>query len=108
MRVQRRRAKGWLMPKNTIYVGHPTKWGNPFIVGVDGTREYCVFLYRSLACGFVVITSRATKTQMDAARLAMQQAKRELQGKDLACWCPLHAPCHADVLLEIANGRAGK
>jgi hypothetical protein len=92
------------MPQGTIYVGRPTIWVNPFIVGVDGTREYCVFLYRSLACGFMAITTGATHTQMRAARLAMQQAKRELEGKDLACWCPLNAPCHADVLLEIANG----
>jgi hypothetical protein len=91
-RIQRKRAKGWKMPPNTIYVGRPTKWGNPWQVGdvIDGqvvTPEVAVEWYR-----MVVLTPENSK------RAA------ELRGKDLACWCPLDQPCHADVLLEIANG----
>lgn len=72
-RIQRKRRKGWKMPANSVYVGRPTKWGNPFVVGKDWRQSYF--------------------TCMDAA----------LRGKNLACWCPLDQPCHADVLLEIAN-----
>lgn len=32
-RIQRKRTKGWKMPENTVYVGRPTKWGNPWRVG---------------------------------------------------------------------------
>lgn len=74
-------------PENAIYVGRPSKWGNPFEVGVYGSRAACVCEYRKY------ITVKYTKAQIVA----------ELRGKHLVCWCaPL--PCHADVLLEIANG----
>ena len=86
-RIQRKRTKGWRMPEGAVYVGRPTKWGNPFIVGMRGTpdRSTAVRQFAS-ECGSII----------DAARL-------ELRGKDLACFCPLYQPCHADVLLEIAN-----
>ena len=86
-RVQRRRAKGWRMPANTIYVGRPTKWGNNFVVGKNGTALAAVHHYR--------------KHMAAAAVKAL--AQRELRGKNLACFCRLDQPCHADVLLEIAN-----
>lgn len=71
-----------------VYVGRPTKWGNPFKIGVDGDREQVVAKYR-----------RWLKQQPELVRAA----RRELAGKDLVCWCAPEA-CHADVLLEIANG----
>lgn len=89
MRVQRRRSKGWRMPPNTVYVGRPTKWGNPFRVDGATSRAQAVALYR------------------DYLRRADQEAVRRgvltLRGKHLACWCPLDQPCHADALLELAN-----
>lgn len=66
-RIQRKRTKGWRMPPDAVYVGRPTKWGNPFDIAI------------------------------------MIESINELRGKDLACWCPLDRPCHADVLLELAN-----
>ncbi len=90
-RVQRRRTRGWKMPPNTIYVGRPSMWGNPFIVGVnvqdvqDALEGYREFL-------------RASQKYP-----AFFKALKELRGKNLACWCPLDQPCHADVLLELAN-----
>ena len=69
-----------------VYVGRPSKWGNPFVVGRDGTREEVIQKYRMYGKlkGFDV------------------EAKRELKGKVLGCWCsPL--PCHGDVLAEWAN-----
>lgn len=102
IRVQRKRTKGWKMPPNTIYVGRPTKWGNPFVVGKAGgaysalvkDRRHAWQLYRSVAFD---------KPELVAA------AQSELRGKNLACFCPLPTElyaddcCHAAVLLEIAN-----
>jgi hypothetical protein len=90
-RIQRKRTKGWKMPENTVYVGRPTKWGNPYLVNEGGfTRQAATELFRKFIdrCGGY--------TGLDPIR-------EELRGKDLACWCPLDQPCHADVLLEIAN-----
>ena len=92
------------MPANTVYVGRPSKWGNPFKVGETifytddmevgtSTAEEAVALYRH------------TLTLAEETEAAVV-----LRGKNLACWCPLvdkdgnAVPCHADVLLEIANG----
>ena|ERR1035437_7044 len=84
-RIQRRRTKGWRMPEGAVYVGRPTKWGNPFTVDEYGREEaISIFKYN------------LTDEQKQNARL-------ELRGKDLACFCPLDQPCHADVLLELAN-----
>lgn len=70
-------------PVDAVYVGRPTKWGNPFVIGPDGSREDVIDKYRA----WVV------RQRLDFS---------ELRGKDLVCWCaPL--PCHADVLLELAN-----
>ena len=91
-RIQRKRTKGWKMPEEAVYVGRPTKWGNPFKVGREGDAEMCVALYRRM------VTEENIWTMPNK-----QGIKDELRGKDLACWCALDKPCHADVLLEIAN-----
>ena len=71
-------------------VARPSRWGNPFVVGRDGDRVACVALYRrALERGELSFTP--------------DDVRRQLAGRDLACWCPLDEPCHADVLLEIAN-----
>ncbi len=97
-RIQRRRVKGWKMPPNTVYVGRPTRWGNPHKVGrhkdyhdLKLTRQDAVDLYREW------LMQAGNGTLKDEAVI-------ELHGKNLACFCPLDQPCHADVLLEIANG----
>ncbi len=75
------------IPDGAVYVGRPTKWGNPSRVGIDGTRKECVEDYRS---------------HVASSRQFQADIRRELVGRDLVCWCsPL--PCHADILLEIAN-----
>ena len=85
-RIQRKRIKGWRMPENTIYVGRPSRYGNPWVVGKQGieTAQEAVDLYRY--------------------HLKDRNLFPELRGKNLACWCALDKPCHADVLLEIVNG----
>jgi hypothetical protein len=89
-RVQRRRQRGWRTPPNTVYVGRPTKWGNPFSIGERFTREQAVAAYRPYIQA--MIEAKPEKYDLN-----------ELNGKKLACWCPLDQPCHADVLLELAN-----
>ena len=88
IRVQRRRAKGWKMPPNTIYVGRPGPWGNRHALVVGLTAREAVDRYRE------DVTLRAG---------TVARIQNSLRGKNLACWCPLHQACHADVLLEIAN-----
>lgn len=104
-RIQRKRSKGWRMPPGTVYVGRPTKWGNPFrltdygVAGAGGTPVKPPAHARALAAR----DFRAwLETTPDGAAVA-ERARRELRSKDLACFCPLSEPCHADVLLEIAN-----
>lgn len=103
-RIQRSRSKNWRMPVNAFYVGRPTKWGNPFIIGQDGNREECVKLHALLASGLLCISKSAEHIESQKrAHRAMGKAKVELKGKDLVCWCPPNKPCHADLLLKIAN-----
>jgi hypothetical protein len=79
------------MPPNTVYVGRPTKWGNPFEPSRFMTREECVEAFRDvIMCPVCVEENR-------------EMAIKELGGKDLCCWCPLDKPCHADILLDLAN-----
>jgi hypothetical protein len=94
IRIQLKRKKGWRKPDNTVVVSRPSKWGNPYRVdcvynGVKITdAQMAVEYYRSLIDkGFMRIKIR-----------------NELAGKNLACWCKVGDWCHADVLLEIANG----
>jgi hypothetical protein len=94
IRIQRSRARGFRMPEGAVYVGRPTKFGNPYKVldpGEPGHRE-AVEQYRRWLNGSL------PGQEIKAA------AEIELKGKDLACFCPLQYCCHADVLLEIANG----
>ncbi|HEY5037095.1 MAG TPA: DUF4326 domain-containing protein [Chthoniobacterales bacterium] len=92
-RIVRQRAKNWRMPENTIYVGRPSVWGNPYLVGskmLGGkalTAAKAVALYRQ---------------HVDEV-FDRQTIRARLGGKNLACWCALHQPCHADVLLDLAN-----
>lgn len=101
-RIQLSRRKGWRMPANAVKVDRATKWGNPFIVGEHGTTHECVRLYQLLAGGLLCMTTGNIEAQQKA-RAAMEQAQAELRGKDLACWCRLDKPCHADILLWLAN-----
>ncbi len=109
VRIQRKRTSAWRMPPNTVYVGRPTIYGNPF--RCPGNPEEAVQLFkvwwnhRGMMWG-----NPFFEDQMGMLMGAMFQTEpHPLRGKNLACWCPLwyndgsRAPCHADVLLEIAN-----
>ena len=74
-----------------VFIGRPGPFGNPFVIGRNGTREEVIEKYRA----YVMRSTPAAET-------LQYKIYRELKGKDLACFCaPL--PCHGDVLLEIAN-----
>lgn len=98
-RIQRKRTKGWRMPANTVYVGRPTKWGNQYRAGEFSRNRYPVSVEQAVAFYRQYIEEVMTKNP----------ARKELKGKNLACWCPIRdkygkiVPCHADILLEIAN-----
>lgn len=95
-RIQRKRAKGWKMPEGAVYVGRPTKWGNPFPLAPTWLepRHMAVDRYRFWLTGVIRAPYGLPPQPQEIA---------QLRGKDLACWCPLDQPCHADILLELAN-----
>lgn len=100
IRIQRSRQQKQTSPNGLpiVYVGRPTKWGNPFKVGEKGipTREVAVAMYKE----WIGEGGKNIKQQ----RPTMEEIKKELAGKNLSCWCPLDGPCHANILLRIANG----
>lgn len=99
VRVQRKRVKGWKMPPNTVYVGRPSKWGNPWSASHHDHEHHP-------AVPFVPPSDEANSREEAVAKFRAyvpQLDLTELRGKNLACWCHLNWPCHADVLLEIAN-----
>lgn len=91
------------MPPNTVKVDRTTKWGNPFITGEHGTRAHCVGLFRALLGGFICLSNGPSIADQEQALAAIKAGLPTLHGKNLACWCPQGAPCHADVLIELAN-----
>jgi len=90
-RIQRKRVKGWKAPEGAVYVGRPTRWGNPYpaVTSVPNSYAVAVELYRGW---------------LDARPEFVETIRRELAGRDLMCWCPLGQPCHGDLLLVVANG----
>lgn len=91
-RIQRRRSKGWKLPAGAVCVTRPGKWGNPYLPGRHGA-EWAVTMYEH-----AILNEYKAMVAVTA-----EDVRRELAGKDLACWCPLDRPCHADILLRIAN-----
>lgn len=120
VRIQRSRSKGFKTPANTVYVGRPTKYGNPFKLTPDGwimcfsvhrtrlnpwifwsvsggfTTEDVVYLYEKWVTGKLTGNGfhNYLPTPPDYA---------VLRGRNLSCFCSLQSPCHADVLLKLAN-----
>lgn len=105
-RIQRKRTKGWRMPEGAVYVGRGTEWGNPWRVGwtVMTTAQLGPGVER--AQELVITADLAVALYRAAFTPDTPEARATLAGRDLACWCPLDQPCHADVLLEFANGGA--
>jgi Domain of unknown function (DUF4326) len=97
-RVQLRRRRGWRKPPNTVVVTRASRmWGNRFVIG------------RASIYGTVSNAATAVKffrrwlTTTAAGKAVLMEARRQLRGRNLACFCGLDQACHADVLLELAN-----
>lgn len=108
-RVRLSRSKGWRMPPNTIKVDRTTKWGNPFVVGEHGTREECFQRFAYLLNGLICLGFGKDKDgvwhgdKQQAYHKHVTKNRHLLIGKNLACWCPANAKCHADILLDVAH-----
>ena len=110
-RIQLRRTRGWRKPDGAVVVARPSRWGNPFTIAgalesqfaetTEHARTLCVEAFAScIAHGrWSPWWAENAATRFDWMDCHLD----ELQGRDLACWCPLDQPCHADVLLELAN-----
>jgi hypothetical protein len=129
-RIQRKRTKGWKMPENTVYVGRPTMWGNPFklrgdMIYVDASHRRKIFdpwvcygnqnekfdgggfkaedvvkLFRDL---LMDLNSHEVEDAIYKRFKLMRDRIRDLEGKNLACFCKEGESCHADVFLELLN-----
>ena len=112
-RIQRQRTKGWRMPEGAVYVGRPSRWGNPWrVVPVlrtawDHGTPYAVVDEAGNSMGTFRNADRARYWAQLGFRQDFMEDVTPLRGFDLACWCPIGRPCHADVLLELANLGAG-
>jgi hypothetical protein len=98
-RIQLKRSKGWTMPPGAVKVDRTTRWGNPFTVADCGTAAVAVANHGRWMRG-----EDPWRRAAGAARRGGDQDRA--RGRDLACWCPAAGPCHADLLLRIANGAA--
>lgn len=111
-RIQMSRQRPWRAEHpDAVIVDRRTKWGNPLrwdskwqIDAATGVRSPLTDRERR-----GIVTSGFRQMVSDPDSLAINgypspaEVRRELRGRDLACWCPLDQPCHADVLLELAN-----
>lgn len=105
-RIQRKRTKGWRMPPGAVYVGRISQtnrgaWGNPYRVGMfrDYDQADAVADFKKWLAGDIGARVWA------GAPPTRKEIRAALAGKDLACWCKPGTPCHADVLLRIANSK---
>ena len=106
-RIQLFCKSGWRMPESAAKVDRSTIWGNPFTIdaaeeagyhGADAElRGLCADSFRRWLDG------RFQPDLRPKSRAYILSNVHQLRGKNLACWCPLDQPCHADVLLQLAN-----
>lgn len=125
-RIKRCRTKGWRAPAGAIYVGRGSKWGNPCTQvrypALDGSEweqegrlgktsgEQHAFVHPDKTVTWHLVKDATREQAVAMYRVWLERrsdlaeaARTELAGRDLMCWCPPNEPCHADVLLEIAN-----
>src|SRR5205085_4581998 len=90
-RVQLKRSAGWKMPANTVKVDRTTRWGNPFTIAECGSVAIAVAQHGRWMRGEIAAPGGVEPPSNETLRAA-------LAGKNLACWCALNGPCHADLL----------
>ncbi len=98
-RIQRKRLKGLRLPANAVSVTRPGRWGNPFKVGDRYQHSH-----GSISDALTLETCLQVFETYARDRMEEEPGWLEpLRGKDLACYCPEGAACHADILLRLAN-----
>lgn len=117
-RIQRRRTKGWRAPENTAYVGRGSRWGNPWVVvqtprgwaanwipGGPGPKPSAQNQWRDAPTQHAAhaIAVELYRDFAENTPTFTAEARTHLAGRNLMCWCPPELPCHAEVLLRIAN-----
>jgi len=104
-RIHLKRTKGWRKPGNTVIVSRPSKYGNPFnwkdsdLTIIATAKLYAKTAFRQWLKG----TNPSPRPDLEDRRQWILNNIADLRGKNLACWCKPGEPCHADVLLELAN-----
>ncbi|MDQ7877352.1 DUF4326 domain-containing protein [Microbacterium sp. QXD-8] len=105
---------------DAVIVSRPSRYGNPFSLTAEeceeGENGNCYVVRREgrrVSVGHLATVEEARAaaareyrehlTSVGDLGYTVDDVRRELGGRDLACWCPLDQPCHADVLLELAN-----
>lgn len=98
IRIQRKRSKGWRMPPNTISVTRPGKFGNPLSTASEFAAALDVFTaYPNVERLHSLTDDQNRRMRWIASHLG------DLRGHDLACWCSVEKPCHAQVLLDFLH-----
>lgn len=116
-RIQLKRTKGWRKPERTVMVARPSPWGNPYTVegaienGYASTEEQARLVAAEWFGRWLLRLELGQQDHYTVHRGGklydrnwMWDHRGVLYGRDLACWCPLAQPCHADALLAWANG----
>ncbi len=122
IRIQRKRSKGYKTPPNTLYVGRPTKFGNPFLLQGDmiyvdaghrrkilskwvcfyqdggHTIEEVVKLYRDM---LLDLNSHEVEPEIKQRFKVMQDSITDLTGKNLSCFCSLSCRCINRIVKQI-------
>ena len=106
IRIQLRRTKGWRMPANTMKVDRSTRWGNHIVVGSERGIGHRRWTAQDAVDQFRADIEHAINPNRPDGSEPL--SLEPLRGKNLACWCALDAPCHADVLLELANAGSAR
>lgn len=118
VRLRLSRARGFDLQEHSkavnglpaVHVARPTPWGNPFVVGLHGTREECAQSFIAMLAGYLNVSAgEACADAQKASSRYIRAHRSTLKGKNLACWCSLPKDgevdmCHAAVLIELVNG----
>lgn len=101
------------MPPGAVYVGRPTDWGNPYRIDKAPPMWPVNKPWNAAAAVecFALMLAGGWRLRRPPGFQIVTRAMEELEGKDLVCWCKVTGddgsrhPCHADILLEYANGK---
>lgn len=97
-RTQRKRSSSPGIPPGSVYVGRPSQWGNPAVIGDFHKLQFVATRHIAVAMFYDHCKDMATNDPEGFVAWL-----KPLIGRDLCCWCPPDEPCHADILIAIAR-----